>query len=168
MRPLQSTASRPMLQRLALAACLPLVLLAGCAIHQNVRPVEAGLGDTQVCIINNPEVRPAVMATYRKALADKGYTVRELPPTAAITECRVTSTYRANWRWDLAMYMHYAEFRVFVDGKEKGVAIYDATHGGGNPNKFIDADKKIAELVNQLFPGGAGVHAVAPGTTAVQ
>jgi hypothetical protein len=54
--------------------------------------------------------------------------------------------------------MNYAEFRVFVDGKEKGVATYDATHGNGNMNKFIDADKKIAELINQLFPGGAGVH----------
>jgi hypothetical protein len=158
-----------MIQRLALAACLPLTLLAGCAIHQNVHPLDA-VADSQVCIIDNPEVRPGVMATYRRVLSDKGYAVRELPRTAAITECKVTTTYRANWRWDLAMYMHYAEFRVFVDGKEKGTAIYDATRGGGNPNKFIDADKKIAELVNQLFPGGAGNHAAvpAPGTTSVQ
>lgn len=149
-----------MIRRLSTLACLPTVLLAGCAIHQNVRPVDAA-GDGQVCIINNPEVRPSVMASYRKVLSDKGYTVRELPATAAVTDCKVTSTYRANWRWDLAMYMHYAEFRVFVDGREHGVAIYDATHGNGNPNKFIDADKKITELVNQLFPGGAGTHAAA-------
>ena len=139
--------------RLPILASLPLALLAGCAIHQNVRPVEA-VADKQVCIINNPEVRPSVMASYKRVLSDKGYVVRELPQTAAITDCRVTSTYRANWRWDLAMYMHYAEFRVFVDGREKGLAVYDATHGGGNPNKFIDADKKIAELIDQLFPEG--------------
>jgi hypothetical protein len=48
------------------------------------------------------------------------------------------------------------------------ILIHDATHGGGNPNKFIDADKKIAELINQLFPGGAGTHAAALGTTVVQ
>ncbi|MEP6504080.1 MAG: Sbal_3080 family lipoprotein [Betaproteobacteria bacterium] len=147
-----------MIKRLLPLACLPLVLLGGCAIHQTVHPLDA-FADNQVCIINNPQVRPAVMASYRHVLADKGYTVRELPESAAITECKVTSTYRANWRWDLAMYMHYAEFRVFVDGKEKGVAIYDATRGGGNLGKFIDADKKIAELINQLFPGGAGTHA---------
>ena len=147
-----------MIRRLSLLACLPVVLLTGCAIHQSVHPLDA-VGDTQVCVINNPAVRPGVMATYRKVLGDKGYTVRELPENAAITECKVTSTYRANWRWDLAMYMHYAEFRVFVDGKEKGVAIYDATRGGGNLGKFIDADKKIAELINQLFPGGAGTQA---------
>lgn len=156
-----------MTSRLLTLACLPLALLAGCAIHQNVRPVEA-VGDKQVCIINNPDVRPGVMASYKKVLTEKGYTVRELPPTAAITDCRVTSTYRANWRWDLAMYMHYAEFRVFVDGREKGLAVYDATHGGGNPNKFIDADKKIAELINQLFPGGAGTQAAAPAVTTIQ
>ena len=144
-----------MIRRLSTLACLPLALLAGCAIHQNVRPVDvAGVG--QVCVINNPEVRPSVMAAYKRVLGDKGYTVRELPQTAAITDCKVTSTYRASWHWDLAMYMHYAEFRVFVDGRERGNAIYDATRGGGNPNKFIDADKKIAELINQLFPGGAG------------
>jgi hypothetical protein len=153
--------------RLLTLACLPLALLTGCAIHQNVRPVGA-VADTQVCIINNPEVRPSVMASYKKVLTDKGYAVRELPQTAAITDCRVTSTYRANWRWDLAMYMHYAEFRVFVDGREKGLAVYDATHGGGNPNKFIDADKKIVELVNQLFPGGAGTQAAASGVTKIQ
>ena len=137
--------------------CLPLALLGGCAIHQSVRALDA-MSDSQVCIINNPQVRPSVMAAYRQALTKKGYTVRELPESAAVTDCKVTSTYRANWHWDLAMYMNYAEFRVFVDGKEKDVATYDATHGNGNMNKFIDADKKIAELINQLFPGGAGMH----------
>ncbi len=156
-----------MIKRLLSLACLPVALLAGCAIHQNVRPLDA-FEDTQVCVIKNPAVRPSVMAAYRKVLSDKGYTVRELPESAAITECRVTSTYEANWRWDLAMYMHFAQFRVFVDGKEKGVATYDATHGGANMAKFIDADKKIAELVNQLFPGGAGTHAGVAGTTTVQ
>ena len=154
-------------RRLSVLACLPLSLLAGCAIHQNVRPVEA-VGDTQVCVINNPAVRPSVLASYRRVLGDKGYTVRELPESAAITDCKVTSTYQANWRWDLAMYMHFAQFRVFIDGKEKGVATYDATHGGANMGKFIDADKKIAELINQLFPGGAGTHAVTAGTVVVQ
>jgi hypothetical protein len=88
--------------RLPTLACLPLALLAGCAIHQNIRPVEA-VADAQVCIIVNPEVRPSVMAAYKKALGDKGYNVRELPQTAATTDCKVTSTYRANWHWDLAM-----------------------------------------------------------------
>jgi hypothetical protein len=154
-----------MLRRLPLLACPLLALISGCAIHQNVRPVDVA-GDGQVCVIANPQVRPSVMASYKRVLGEKGYAVRELPPSAAVTDCKVTSTYRASWRWDLAMYMHYAEFRVFVDGKERGVAVYDATHGGGNLNKFIDADKKIAELINQLFAGGAGLHAAMPAASA--
>jgi hypothetical protein len=148
-----------MIKRILSVACLPLLLLEGCAINQSVRPVEA-MNDTQVCVIANPQVRPTFEAAYRNALSVKGYTVKQLPASAAITDCRVTSTYRATWRWDLAMYMAVAEIRVFVDGKEKGVALYDSSRGGGNPAKFIDAEKKIAELTNQLFVGGAGLRAV--------
>lgn len=35
-------------------------------------------------------------------------------------------------------------------------AKYDSMRGGANMNKFIAADQKINELVNQLFPGGGG------------
>ena len=153
-----------MIKRLGLLSSLALVL-PGCAIHQSVHPVDA-TGETQVCIIDNAQVRPAFAQAYQGALVAKGYTVKHLPPTAAITDCRVTSTYRASWRWDLAMYMTLAEIRVFVDGKEKGVALYDSTRGGANMNKFIDAEKKVAELTNELFPGGAG--APAPGQVQVQ
>jgi hypothetical protein len=33
-----------------------------------------------------------------------------------------------------------------------GNAVYDALPGGANLNKFISADAKIGELVDQLFP----------------
>jgi hypothetical protein len=52
--------------------------------------------------------------------------------------------------------MAYAEINVFVDGKPSGQAKYDSQSGGANMGKFIAAEKKIAELVDQLFPGGAG------------
>ncbi len=92
------------------------------------------------------------------ALGAKGYQVRQLPASASLVQCPITSTstYTANWRWDLATYMALAEIKVYNQGKPVGEAKYDAMHGGGNMGKFIDADKKINELVNQLFPGGAG------------
>jgi hypothetical protein len=130
--------------------------VAGCAIHQTVRPVEKFEGK-QICVIENPSVRAGFIEAYRSSLASKGYAVRQLPATAAITDCPVTSTYVANWRWDLAMYMAYAEIRVYSNGKPAGEVRYDSTRGGANMSKFIAADKKIDELVNQLFPGGAGI-----------
>jgi hypothetical protein len=138
----------------ALAAAA-LSALAGCAIHQTVKPVEK-LEGKQICVIENPAVRAGFVEAYRNSLTAKGYAVRQLPASAAITDCPVTSTYLANWRWDLAMYMAYAEIRVFSNGKQVGEARYDSMRGGANMNKFIAADKKIDELVNQLFPGGAG------------
>ncbi|MBW8893037.1 MAG: hypothetical protein JF617_13190 [Burkholderiales bacterium] len=111
----------------------------------------------EVCIVENPDVRSGFIEAYTRSLTAKGYVVRKLPANASLVECRITSTYTANWRWDLAMYMAFAAIKVYNNAKPVGEAKYDAMHGGGNMNKFIDAEKKIGELVNQLFPGGAGV-----------
>jgi len=137
---------------LAIAA---VAALSGCAIHQNVQSV-GQLDVKEVCIVENTAVRNGFLESYRRALTNKGYLVRLLPASASLIECPVTSTYTANWRWDLATYMAYAEIKVYHQAKPVGEAKYDSTRGGGNMGKFIDADKKIAELVNQLFPGGAG------------
>nr|WP_283254108.1 Sbal_3080 family lipoprotein [Ramlibacter paludis] len=139
---------------LGAAVCATLVL-GGCAIHQTVKPV-AKLEGRQVCVIESPAVRAGFIEAYKRSLATKGYTVRQLPASASITECPTTSTYSANWRWDLAMYMAFAEIKVYSNGQLAGQAQYDSLRGGANMNKFIDADRKIDELVNQLFPGGAG------------
>lgn len=128
--------------------------LAGCAIQQTVRPVEV-VADRQICVIDNPAVRASFAEAYKRSLTGKGYEVRQVPASTPITGCATTSTYSANWRWDLALYMAYAEIRVFSDGKQVGEAKYDSMGGGANMNKFIDADRKIQELVDQLFPGGA-------------
>jgi len=127
------------------------VLLAACAIKQDVRPVSA-LDTRQVCVIVNPDVRKGFEESLHKGLRVQGYETRALAAGATVTSCPVTVTYTANWRWDLATYMAYAEIRVFNAGNESGRAIYDSTRGGGNMGKFIDADKKIAELLRELFP----------------
>ena len=126
--------------------------LVGCAIHQNVRPVER-FESKQVCVIENAAVKYNFLATFKQALERRGYTVNVLPATAALRECPITATYTANWRWDLAMYMAYAEIKVFNTGKPVGEAVYDSLKGGANISKFINGESKIVELVNQLFPG---------------
>ena len=133
-----------------------LAILNGCAIRQTVKPVDK-FDDKQICIIENTAVRSGFLDAYKRVLTQKGYVVKQLPAGASLIECPITSTYTANWRWDLAIYMSYAEIIVYNNAKPAGQASYDATRGGGNMNKFIDADKKISELVNQLFPGGAGL-----------
>jgi len=133
------------------ATALLLLGLAGCAINQTVRPV-GKVDARQVCIIDSPSVRPGFLESYKKALAKKGYTVRQLPPSAAVGDCPLASTYTGRWQWDMALYLAYAEIKVYSNGQPAGEATYDATSGAANMAKFIDADKKIDELVGQLFP----------------
>jgi hypothetical protein len=92
-----------------------------------------------------------------RVLTEKGYAVRQLPVGSAVTDCPVTSTYTANWRWDLGLYMAFADIKVFSKGQQTGQAVYDAMGGGANMNKFIRGEAKITELVDQLFPGRASV-----------
>jgi hypothetical protein len=143
-----------MFKRIALIAAIA-TLSTGCAINQTVKPVER-FADKTVCIINNPAVRDGFMVSYKQALEAKGYITQQMPANASIVECPITSTYVANWRWDLALYMTFANIKVYNGGKPIGEAVYDANRAGLNTGKFIDADKKIRELVDQLFPGGAG------------
>ncbi len=140
----------------ALCTIFFLIGLNGCAIHQVVKPVEKFDGK-QICIVDNPAVRATFYDAYKNALSSKGYVVKQLPPSSSLIECQVTSTYTANWRWDLAMYMSFADITVYNNAKPVGKATYDSTRGGGNMNKFIDANKKIIELVDQLFPVGPGL-----------
>jgi hypothetical protein len=125
--------------------------LSGCAINQTVTPT-AKFAEKEICIVQNPAVsQPGFLTTYEQLLKNRGYAVQILQPSSAVTTCKVTTTYTANWRWDLALYMAYADIRVYIDGRESGRATYDAMNGGGNLNKFIKADQKIEELVNMLF-----------------
>jgi hypothetical protein len=104
----------------------------------------------------NPAVSQAgFLTTYSRVLTEKGYAVRHLQAGSAVTDCPVTSTYTANWRWDLGLYMAFADIKVFRNGQQAGQAVYDATGGGASLNKFIRGDAKIVELVDQLFPGPA-------------
>ncbi|MGH8691051.1 MAG: Sbal_3080 family lipoprotein [Burkholderiales bacterium] len=137
---------------LPLAATLT---ISGCAIHQKISPVSE-LQVKQICVIENPAVREGFLSTYRLTLAEKGYDVRVISKLASSSDCPITSTYTANWRWDLALYLAYAEIKVYDGGKLAGEAVYDALSGGANLNKFIRGEEKIKELVNELFPRRAG------------
>lgn len=129
------------------------LLFAACSIKQEVRPLRlAGGTGNVICIRNNPAVREGFLQAYRTRVESKGFTVRVLSPDAAVRSCSLTSTYTANWRWDLALYMAYAEILVYRDGEVIGRALYDSLGGGGRLDKFINATEKVNELVDQLFP----------------
>lgn len=132
-------------------ALLCVILLDGCSIQQQVIPVPT-TEIRKICIINNPDVRESFLDAYIDALQSRDFHSEILDESATPIDCALTSTYTANWRWDLALYMAFAEIKVYDNGKEVGHALYDSLGGSGSLSKFISADLKVHELVDQLFP----------------
>jgi hypothetical protein len=68
--------------------------------------------------------------------------------------------------------MKYAEIKVYRAAALVGEAVYDATWGGGRLDKFINAENKIRELVNELFATNQARTSIAPnsnvGTAAIE
>ncbi len=133
---------------LSLLVLIP--LLSACSIKQVVEPAEMP-EKSSLCIIENPDVREGFLTTFKSVLNDKNISYRVVNESAVPSECEWTATYVGNWRWDLALYMAYAEIKIFHNGSLDGEAIYDSKMGGANMSKFIDAESKIRELVNELM-----------------
>ena len=142
---------------------LTLSLLSGCSIKQQVDPAKltATLAP-DICLIPGNGVRDGFTTAYGDALRGKGFSVRTLHMGASPSRCPLSTTYTGNWRWDFALYMSYADIRVFEGGRQVGRAVYDARSGGGRPDKFINAESKIIELTDQLFPVGISGLGQAP------
>jgi hypothetical protein len=132
-----------------------LVLLVGCGtIEEKVQPVTlSGSDPREICVIENSDVRHEFLEAYSSALSSKGLTVRMLPAGASVGSCPLTSTYTANWRWDLALYLAYANLKVYRSSRLVGEAMYNSLDAAGNTDKFINARLKVQKLADQLFPG---------------
>ena len=140
------------------ALSLSLQFMTGCgSIEQQAKPVTLSAADTRtICVIEDASVRAGFLEAYKNDLAQKGLTVRVMPGGTALNACPLISTYEAHWKWDLALYLAYADLKVYRNGQLAGEALYDAKLAALNTNKFIDADNKIQELTNQLFASQAG------------
>jgi len=132
------------------------VAISGCSIKQNVTPatLSAELAP-EICMIPAIGLRSGFNTTYQQLLRDKGFTTRQMAPGSSPNRCPLSTTYTGRWGWDLALYMKYADIRVYEQGRQVGQAEYDARWGGGRLDKFISAEEKIAELTHQLFPNGS-------------
>lgn len=129
--------------------------ISGCSIKQTVTPatLSAELAP-EICMIPAPNLRAGFTTAYQASLTEKGFRTRLMTPGSSPDRCALATTFIGNWGWDLALYMKYADIRVYERGRQVGHAEYDARWGGGRLDKFISAEQKIAELTHQLFPRG--------------
>ncbi len=112
-------------------------------------------------------MRPEVLAAIQEVLTAHNIKTQVVPgsyelkdnqwvPTYQIKDvasCDAVLLYVANWRWDVTLYMHFANIWV-VSPDEKQTRLGDARYDArASLNKFINARVKIMELTRQLLDG---------------
>lgn len=122
--------------------------LAACISVQEVQPSK--LTSRSVCVIRDPDVIYNFDTSLVTHLRRKGLSVTLVEPAGDATSCTATVLYTANWEWDFAMYMRYAKISLLEGGRPAGQAVYRSD--GLRFDKWVNADEKIGELVDELFP----------------
>lgn len=139
------------------------VTLAGCAAKQDVSRFEVEVPKT-VCIAEHRDVKEGVITALEEAFSKHNVQTKVINANYVLkhqayqtdlnpidTEsCNAVAFYVANWHWDLALYMSYANIWVTDVNQEKTIAQASYRTGGGL-DKFIDAKSKIIELVDSMF-----------------
>ena len=144
------------------------LLLGGCvSATQQITRVE-GKKPKEVCIVRHDAVRVETLQAIQEGLQKNGIATRPVSGTYELKQntwnpkwnageirgCDAIGFYVANWRWDLANYMAFANIWMTTpDGSRKlGQATYDAMRVAGT-SKFINAREKLLELVDQMVAG---------------
>jgi hypothetical protein len=137
----------------AIALLAAALLVSGCATVEHATPVVPG--SREICVIANPNLmRREFGVQYQEALTAKGFAVQWLAADSPVATCPLSTTFTAEWSWDVMTYLMYVEFRVYQDGRPVGEAVYDARGTGPIPKKFTNHQVRIKELVDHLFPQG--------------
>lgn len=131
------------------------LFIQGCSVKYTVEPAsEIASYAQEICVVENPEIKPEFLDAYIPLLEGKGFTVRKLTANSSLDSCSILSTYAGKWSWDFKTYMSFAEIKIYKDGVEVGKAIYQAPTGGmAMTTKIYEETKvKVKGLVDQLFP----------------
>lgn len=141
-----------------LLGVIAVLALSGCSITKSVTPVKTPV--SQVCIAHNPAVlMDGFHPELEKQIQDHGIQTKSY--TGQLPKgCSHRLEYTANWRWDFAMYLVYADLRVFDQRGLAGSATYDAYKGGSRFDKFGRTADKLRPLVDELFGSAPKVAAI--------
>lgn len=131
---------------------LPVIALVGCT-SVNVKPVANVTEIKQVCVKECPEEcfvedMPTVIVEgfERNGISAKTFTGK-VPE-----ECGYHVTFMCNQTWDMAMYMHHAEIKLFQGPDQIGSAVYHLNGGGGfSLMKWQGTKTKIDPVIDELL-----------------
>ncbi len=135
---------------LIVGTCVLNFLLFGCTITYTANPISIPKVDRkEICVIE-AEAYANFLVLYKKALEEKGFSVKILSYESDVTACPLSSMYKSVWSWDLVTYMPRARIFVFRNGILTGNVFYDSS--GLALKKYERTDKKITKMVDLLFP----------------
>jgi hypothetical protein len=122
---------------------------SGCSITQKVQPVPQKI--SSICLERSDDI---FMDDYHGIIEKNLATLNVPSKSVELKEesgCDHVMRYKANWRWDMAMYLTYANFSVFKGQERIGYAEYNAAGGGFRPDKWGTTESKITPILKELF-----------------
>ncbi|WP_105188141.1 Sbal_3080 family lipoprotein [Pseudoalteromonas sp. T1lg48] len=139
-------------------------LLTGCAAKQEVTQYANHSAPKTVCIAKHDSVKDGFLDAMQEGFQSHDINTRVINATYEVKhhsfqpkvdpnttqDCSALAFYTANWRWDLALYMAYANIWV-TDTEQKDTLAQASYVTGGGLDKFIDAREKVLELIEQMF-----------------
>jgi hypothetical protein len=131
-----------------------LILASGCT-KIAVRPVDSTLDINHVCIQDCADkcFDGRMLSIIQDGFQRHGITTEvykgELP-----SECKYNLTYYCEITWDMAVYLHHAEFRLYHGKSQIGNAEYHLSGKGGfSLNKWASTKSKIDPVIDELLRG---------------
>ena len=144
-----------MQKRLGLPCRIALLALwlGGCSIVTVVEPLRQPI--SSACIHDNPDVwskqfLPELQQQFARHGVQTQVFAGERP-----AGCVLVVEYTAEWTWDLAVYLEYADIRIDdLSGtfpKTLGRVTYNAREAGLRFDKFGRGSAKLDDLIDRLF-----------------
>ncbi len=137
-------------------AMLGALSLVGCASDGDNYVFHAKT--TEVCIVDNPDVRAQVFLEIRRALMDKGYDVRRLEygDLAGVKTCHQTIYYEATFgsSW-IDSSLRHAKLELIERARHNNIFTVQWDERSRRPTLFDpveEASVEIRQLVDRLFP----------------
>ena len=131
-----------------------LALMSGCT-SITVKPVDSTLDIKHVCIKDCSEkcFDGRMLGIIQDGFQRHGITTEvyngDLP-----SGCECNLTYYCERTWDMATYLHHAEFRLYHSKSQIGSAEYHLRGGGGFAlNKWASTKSKIDPVIDELLSG---------------
>jgi len=139
------------------------LFLSGCAATQDISEFDKAPPKT-VCIAKHEAVKEGVLDALEEGFYAHGTDTRVVRAVYEkkhsiwyprifpneLVGCDAVVFYVANWTWDITMYMYFAN--IWVTDTSMTEKIAQATYQtGGGPDKWINARKKILELVDEMY-----------------